>query len=235
MRVVRLELTSGALPTDGFWDRSVYQFLHTRKKREVLRHRSILIHHCFQWLLLNHVKQGVEGSLSARNICLSKVFLAPFISLSWVHPQGVHTTDSLWLSGIWEYNHSKMKVNRKCWKSLIDGVKCWTSHYLTLLIQTCDQSYGILVPRRTRLLEARILDAHLPRNVSLPYQRNAMFRTRTWFSQQRSLVIMVNKNGSDMAKWLCTFIRDGERENPRAKARGMKASQNFVDIKPLSP
>ena len=40
-------------------------------------------------------------------------------------------------------------------------------------------------PSSTKDPTARI-DARLPRNVSLPYQRDAMFRTRTWFSQQRS-------------------------------------------------
>ena len=49
-------------------------FIHFQKPTRTFR--SIFIHHCYQWLLLNHTKQGVEGSLSARKHLLEQdVFL----------------------------------------------------------------------------------------------------------------------------------------------------------------
>ena len=90
--------------------------------------RSIFIHHCYQWLLLNHTKQGVDGSFSARNICFNRMFLAPFMSLSCTQPQCLHTTYSLWLSGILEYNHHATQSQQHLLKNLTKVRELGTSH-----------------------------------------------------------------------------------------------------------
>ena len=106
----------------------VAEFMYNDPREEVIIYRSIFTHHCYQWLLLNHTKQGVEGSLSARNTCLNRMFLAPFMSLSCTQPQCLHTTDSLWLSGILEYNNHATQSQQHLLKNLTKVRELGTSH-----------------------------------------------------------------------------------------------------------